>query len=456
MVYDLIVLGGGPAGYLGAERAAQAGMKVLLLEERQVGGVCLNEGCIPTKTILHSAKLFHYVDGGAAEYGVQSKGAALDFPAVMKRKEKVVKTLVSGVSATLKKLKVDVVNARGVIERREADGSYRVTAGGAPYHGKKLLICTGSHPFLPGIPGLQEGLAEGKVLTSREILELKELPGTLTVIGGGVIGLEIAFAMASFGVTVTVVEMLDRVGGPLDAEIAKLLQRNCEKAGIQFVLGAKVTGIHGATVSYEKGGAAGQVTGDKVLFCIGRRASTEGIGLENIGVELQRGAIVTDEQMKTNIPGVFAAGDVNGKSMLAHVAYREAEVAVQVMQGIEDRMCYTAIPSVLYTQPEVASVGYTRQAAEAAGFQVREVTIPMVYSGRYVAENEHGDGIAKAVVEQGGNRLLGIHLIGTPASEIITAASVALGKEISVNGLKSVVFPHPTVGEILRELLFAL
>ena len=456
MVYDLIVLGGGPAGYLGAERAAQAGMKVLLLEERQVGGVCLNEGCIPTKTILHSAKLFCYANGGAGGYGIKSEGALLDFPAVMQRKEKVIKTLVSGVSATLKKLKVDVVNARGVIRRREEDGSYLVEAGESRYQGKKLLVCTGSRPVLPDIPGLKEGLEAGAVMTSREILGLDRLPGTLTVIGGGVIGLELAFAMVSFGVAVTVVEMLDKIGGPLDPEIAGLLQRNCEKAGIKFILGAKVTGIDGSTVSYEKSGTTAKVAADRILFCVGRRASVEGVGLEKIGVEIRRGAVVTDEQMKTNVPGVFAAGDVNGKSMLAHVAYREAEVAVRVMQGIEDRMCYTAVPSVIYTQPEVASIGYTKQAAQEAGFQVREITIPMMYSGRYVAENEHGDGIAKAVVEEGGNRLLGIHLIGTPASEIITAASVALDKEISVNGLKSVVFPHPTVGEILRELLFAL
>lgn len=452
-MYDLIILGGGPAGYRAAERAGQMGMKCLLIEKRALGGVCLNEGCIPSKTLLYSAKIYDYTTGYGEKYGVSCRDPKLDHAFVIARKNKVVKTLVGGIGAMMKKSKTDVIYDEGKITGRSTDG-FTVEAGGKTYIGAHLLIATGSAPVVPPIPGLKEGLASGFVLTNREILDLESVPESLCVIGGGVIGLEMASYYKSAGSRVEIVEMLDKIAGPTDREISSILQKQYEKKGVNFNLGCKVTAIGDGEVIYEKDGAQKSVKAQKVLLSIGRRASTAGIGLESIGVETVRGAIKTDEQMKTNVPGVFAAGDVNGKSMLAHTAYREAEVAVNNMVGKKDTMDYSAIPAVIYTNPEAASVGETLDTAKAKGIDAIERKVPMAYSGRYLAENEGGEGIAKLVLEKNSNKLLGVHLLGNPASEIIVAAALMLEKELRTGDLENLVFPHPTVGEILKEVIF--
>jgi dihydrolipoamide dehydrogenase len=455
MAYDLLVLGGGPAGYLAAERAAHAGLSVLLVEKRHVGGVCLNEGCIPSKALLYSAKILEQSRHGAA-YGVKIPEAALVHGDVLARKDKVVKMLVSGVKAKLKKNGVTIVDAEGVLKGRTSEG-YVLSAGETDYTGKNLLIATGSVPVLPPIPGLKESIASGYALTNREILSLKEVPATLTVIGGGVIGLEMASYYAAAGSKVTVVEMLDRIGGPLDAQIADALLIQLKKKPITFELGAKVVaiGMDGSdTIAYEKNGKTETLKGDKVLVSIGRRPFTAGIGLETIGVETERGRIPTDDQGRTNRPGVYAAGDVNGVSMLAHTAYREAEVVVNHLLGKQDRMRYGAIPSVIYTQPEVACVGETSESAILKGMQVDTVKLPMTYSGRYVAENERGEGFVKVLVEKGSRRLVGVHLIGSYASEIIYGAALMVETEMRVDDVRELVFPHPTVSEVIREAMF--
>lgn len=456
MTYDLMVLGGGPAGYLAAERAAHAGLSVLLVEKRAVGGVCLNEGCIPSKALLYSAKILEQAQHAAA-YGVRvPEGLAIDHPAVIARKDKVVRTLVAGVKAALKKNGVTLVSGEGIITGRTAEG-YTVAANGESYVGKNLLIATGSVPILPPIPGLQDSVTRGYALTNREILSLTEIPKTLTVIGGGVIGLEMASYYAVAGSKVTVVEMLERVGGPLDTDIADALLVQLQKKGITFLLGAKVTAIgpDGAdAVVYEKDGKTESLSGDKVLVSIGRRANTAGIGLETIGVETERGRIPTDDQGRTNRPGVYAAGDVNGVSMLAHTAYREAEVVVNHLLGKRDCMRYGAIPAVIYTQPEVACVGETSASAQKKGLAVETVKLPMTYSGRYLAENERGEGFIKLLVENGSRRILGIHLIGSYASEMIFGAALMLETELRVEDIRELVFPHPTVSEIIREAIW--
>lgn len=455
MVYDLMVLGGGPAGYLAAERAAHAGLSVLLVEKRFIGGVCLNEGCIPSKALLYSAKILEQSRHGAA-YGVKIPEATLVHADVLARKEKVVKMLVSGVKAKLKKNGVTVVEADGMLKGRTAEG-YVLSADGTDNIGKNLLIATGSVPVLPPIPGLKESIASGYALTNREILALKEVPANLTVIGGGVIGLEMASYFAAAGSKVTVVEMLERIGGPLDGQIAETLLGQLKKKGITFELGAKVTaiGVNGtASVSYEKNGKTETLAGDKVLVSIGRRPFTMEFGLESIGVETDRGRIPTDDQGRTNRPGVYAAGDVNGVSMLAHTAYREAEVVVNHLLGKRDRMRYDAIPAVIYTQPEVACVGETTESAAQKGMPVDIVKLPMTYSGRYVAENERGEGFVKVLVEKDSRRLVGVHLIGSYASEIIYGAALMVETEMRVEDVRELVFPHPTVSEVIREAMF--
>jgi len=455
LVYDLIVIGGGPAGYLGAERAGRAGLNTLVFEQRSFGGVCLNEGCIPTKAMLYAAKQKDGAANGEA-FGVRVTDAKLDQPAVIARKNKVVKALVSGVEATLKGAHVTTVKAAARITGRTADG-FTVTDGSGTYVGRRLLIATGSAPAVPPIPGIKEGLERGFVLTSREILDLTEVPGRLVVIGGGVIGLEMASYFNSAGSDVTVIEMLSTIGGAIDTDIAEILKRNLTKKGIKFHLGCRVTGISGSRVEYtDAQGNAAAAEADKVLLSIGRRPVSEGIGLETIGVLTERGAIKTSETMQTNVPNVYAAGDVNGYSMLAHTAYREAEVAVNHMTGRKDKMRYNAIPAVIYTSPEVAGVGLTEAAAREKGLDVTVKSISMNYAGRYLAENDRGDGIIKIVVDNKWHKLIGVHMIGSYASEIIYGAGLMIEKEMTIDEIKQLVFPHPTVCEALREAIFQL
>ena len=445
MTYDLIILGGGPAGYLAAERAGHVGMKVLCIEQRE-------QGCVPTKTLLYSAKLY---DGAAhgEKYGVIAKDIAIDHAKVVARKEKVVKTLVGGVKAALRANHVETLNARGVITGRNSEG-YTVEAGGSTYTGARLLICTGSSPAIPPIPGLKEGLESGFAVTNRELLSLTEAPRRLVVIGGGVIGLEMAAYFNSIGSEITVIEMLDHIAGENDRELVGILQKHYEKRGMKLLLSAKVTEIADGAVRYEKDGKSCAVECDKVLISIGRRPNIKDVGLESIGVLTERGAIVTDSRMRTNQPEVYAAGDVNGRSMLAHTAYREAEVAVNTMLGKRDNMRYDAIPAVLYTNPELSGVGYTEAAAAAAGLDARTVTLPMRYSGRYVAENEGGDGIFKLVVNNRDNTILGAQALCNYSSEFIIAAASFIEQRLTLDDIKEIVFPHPTVSEIIREAVF--
>ncbi len=454
MIYDLIVIGGGPAGYLGAERAGHAGLKTLLFEKRSVGGVCLNEGCIPTKTLLYSAKIKDSAAHGDV-YGVNVQGAELNHSAVIARKNKVVKTLVGGVEATLKGAGVTVIKAQAKVIGKNSDG-YTVTDGKEVYTAKRLLIAAGSEAAVPPIPGLADGIGNGFVLTSREMLDITQVPKKLVVIGGGVIGLEMASYFCSAGAEVTVVEMLNTIGGPIDADIAELLKKNLSKKGITFHMGCKVTAITDKVEYLDAQGKPAALAADKVLLSIGRRPMAEGLGLETIGVLTECGAVVTDSHLQTNIPGVYAAGDVNGESLLAHTAYREAEVAVNHMTGKKDVMRYDAIPAVIYTTPEVAGVGLTAQAAQEKGIDVTVKSITMNYSGRYLAENDKGDGIIKLVVDNKWRKLAGVHMISPYASEIIYGAGLMVEKEMTIDEIKQLVFPHPTVCEALREAIFQL
>ena len=458
MIYDLIVLGGGPGGYNAAERAAHAGMKTLLIEERALGGVCLNEGCIPTKTLLNSAKLYLGALHSEA-FGVTVSGSSLDHKKVVERKGKVVKTLVSGVAAKMRGAGVEVVSASGKITGKSADG-FTVEAGGKAYTATKLLICTGSEAVIPPVPGLREGYADGLCLTNREILDLDTVPEKLVVIGGGVIGLEMASYFAAAGSEVTVVEMLNKIAGPTDADISKILQKNLEKMGIKFMLGAKVTAVSGkvgaGVVEVEADGKTEKLPATLVLVSTGRRARTKDIGLETVGVLTERGAIVTDDSGRTNVPGIYAAGDVNGKLMLAHTAYREGEAAVNTMLGKKDTVDYRSIPSVIYTKPEVASVGETLESAKKQGFNASEHTVTLKYSGRYIAETEGGDGIVKLVIDDDHRTILGVHMIGSYASEIIYGAASYVAEKKRVEDVRKLVFPHPTVCEVIREGMFMI
>ncbi|MCL2056284.1 MAG: dihydrolipoyl dehydrogenase [Oscillospiraceae bacterium] len=450
--FDLIVIGGGPAGYLAGERAGAAGLKTAVIEKRALGGVCLNEGCIPSKALLNSAKIYDYALH-SEKYGVSVQGASIDHAKVIARKDAVVKRLVGGVAAKLKSHGVTVIEGTAKIEGKGADG-FLVSVGDKVFTAGKLMIAAGSVPVVPPIPGVKEGLESGFVLTNREILILSEPPSELAVIGGGVVGLEMASYFNSIGTKVTVIEMLGKIAGPTDIEISQILQKGYAAKGVDFRLNCKVTDVENGRVVFESDGKSEGVSADKVLLSIGRRAACEGLGLENLGIHTERGAIVTDRNMRTNVAGVYAAGDINGVYMLAHTAYREAEVAVNHMTGKRDIMRYNAIPSVIYTNPEVACVGETEESAKEKGMDVAVRKLPMAYSGRYQAEVEGGAGICKLVVDKKHGTLVGAHMIGSYVSEIIYGAAMMIETEMRLDDIKEIVFPHPTVSEIIREALF--
>lgn len=450
-MYNLAIIGGGPAGYVAAERAGAKGLKVVLFEKKELGGVCLNEGCIPTKTLLYSAKIYDNAKGGN-KYGIIGDKVTFDFTKMMTRKDDVVKKLVGGVGFKMKSHKVEVVKSAAVIKSRTASG-VEIEADGKIILTENVLICTGSDAAVPPIPGLKE--AGDVIVTNREILELKELPKSLVVIGGGAIGTEFASFFSSLGSQVTVIEMMPEILTGMDAEMSVMLRKVLEKKGVSFNLSSKVTSIKGNEVEFEKDGKVLSVSGDKILLSVGRRPNTKGLGLENIGVELFRGGIKVDEQMCTNIPNVYAAGDVTGFSLLAHTASREGEVVVNNLTGRKDVMRYNAIPGVVYTNPEFSGVGLTEEAAKAKNIEYKIATLPMAYAGRFVAENEGGSGLSKVLIGAKYGEILGVHMLGNPSSEMIYGAAIAIETEMTLQEMQEIVFPHPTVSEIFKENVFA-
>ena len=452
MKYQIAIIGGGPAGYTAAETAGKAGLSVVLFEKQSLGGVCLNEGCIPTKTLLYSAKTYDSARH-ASKYAVSVPEVSFDLSKIVARKQKVVRKLVLGVKGKLVANNVTVVNGEASI----ADKNH-VLCGGETYECDNLLLCTGSETFIPPIPGVDEV----PYWTHREALDNKELPKSLAVIGGGVIGMEFASFFNSLGVEVTVIEMLDEILGGMDKELSAMLRAEYTKRGIKFMLDTKVVSLSGnvleagqaqVQVNYENAGGAGSVVAERLLMSVGRRPVTKGFGLKNLGLEkTERGNIWVDGQMRTSVSGVYACGDLTGFSLLAHTAVREAEVAVHAVLGKEDCMSYKAVPGVVYTNPEIAGVGDTEETLRKKGIPYRTIKLPMAYSGRFVAENEGVNGMCKLLLAED-DTLLGAHVLGNPASEIITLAGMAIELRLTVSEWKKIIFPHPTVGEIFREAL---
>ncbi|TVR68919.1 MAG: dihydrolipoyl dehydrogenase [Spirochaetaceae bacterium] len=479
--YDLIILGGGPAGYIAAERAGALGKSVLLLEERAIGGTCLNEGCIPTKTLLYGAKLYKQAKAGET-FGVSVDNVRFDLATAMKHKNKVIATLQKGILGQMKHARVEVRSARGEFLR---PGVVRVE--GEEIRGRNILLAQGSSAARPPIPGMADN---PRVLTSREILEIEHTPARLVIIGGGYIGMEFASLFASIGSAVTVVEMMPEIIPMLEPEMAQNLRRHIR--GVEYRLGYRVDRIEGGTVHIsEAGGSAVRkdtesIEADLILLSTGRvsRAREEKLG--EAGVALQNGSVVVDEYMRTNLPDVYAAGDITGRILLAHVAYRQGEVAVAHMfregaagEGVTtrsgggasgggsasgtihrsphpNRMRYEAVPWVVFTAPEVAGCGLNPGEAREKGYPVRTATLPLQVSGRYLAENPREKGTVSITVDERDGRLLGVQMLGSGVGEIIHSAAAMIEAGMRVQDIREVIFPHPTVSEAIRDAAWAV
>ena len=444
--FDLIVIGAGPAGYVSAERAAARGMKVLLVESRRLGGVCLNEGCIPSKTLLNSAKIYRYAMHSEA-YGVKATGVEFDLTKVMARKTQVMDTLRNGIAGLMRKSKIEVVVGTAKLQAER-----KVEINGQIYQAKNILISTGSSPAKPPIPGCD---LPG-VLDSTGILNLEKLPKSVVIIGGGVIGCEFACFFGSVGVPVTVIEMLPEICPQMDRDITKNLRVELSKKDVTFHTDAKVLEITADTVRFEKEGKPESVARDIVLVSTGRMPNVKGLGLEELRLDFDQRGIKVDNRCATNVPGIWAAGDCTGKAWLAHTATRMGEVAVNNMSGRPDRYRSNAIPGVVYTVPEIATVGLGEDEAKKAGIPVKVGKMPMSASGRYLAEHADERGQVKVILHAETGVLLGVHMIGGACSEMIWGAAALIEAEFRAKEIEEIVFPHPTVSELIRDTIFTI
>ncbi|MDR1716107.1 MAG: dihydrolipoyl dehydrogenase [Prevotella sp.] len=449
MLYDIAIIGGGPAGYTAAERAAANGLKTILFEKNALGGVCLNEGCIPTKTLLYSAKTLDSIKN-SAKYGVSVEGQPdFDLSKIIARKQKTVRKLVAGIKQKIAAHEVEIIGAE--VHLIGEDNSRNILLGNddETYTAKYVLLCTGSGTIVPPIKGLDTS----GYWTSKEALDNKDVPQSLAIIGGGVIGVEFASFFNSLGVKVSVIEMLPEILGAMDKELSAMLRTEYSKRGIDFYLGTKVVEIRGGEVIIEKDGEQSSVEAAQILLSTGRRPVTANLNIDKLNIEMYRNGIKVDEFMKTSHPRVYACGDITGHSLLAHTAVREGEVAVNHILGKADRMSYKAIPGVVYTNPEIAGAGQTEEELTAKGIKHTVLKLPMAYSGRFVAENELVNGMCKLIIGEN-EKIIGCHMLGNPASELIVIAGIAIEKEFTVEEFRKIVFPHPTVGEIIHETLF--
>jgi dihydrolipoamide dehydrogenase len=456
MTYDLVVIGSGPGGYVCAIKAAQLGLKVAVVEKRATfGGTCLNIGCIPSKALLHASEVFHEANHSFDALGVEISKPKLNLTKMMAHKDSVVDANVKGVAFLFKKNKVDSVIGTGSVA-----GQGKVKVVGADgqetiLETKNIVIATGSD--IAGIPGVEVAFDEKVVISSTGALTLEKVPAHMIVVGGGVIGLELGSVWLRLGAKVTVVEYLDTILGGMDGDVSKQFQRMLEKQGMVFKLGAKVTGVakakKGANVTFEpvKGGAAETMDADIVLVATGRKPYTEGLGLEAAGVALdKRGRIETNDYWQTNVPGIYAIGDVIKGPMLAHKAEDEGVAVAEILAGQHGHVNFDVIPGVVYTAPEVASVGKTEEELKAAGIEYKVGKFPFTANGRARAM-QHTDGFVKMLADAKTDKVLGVHIIGFGAGDLIHECAVLMEFGGSSEDLARTCHAHPTMSEAVRE-----
>jgi dihydrolipoamide dehydrogenase len=442
--FDIVIVGGGPGGYVAAIKAGQLGYKVAVIERENVGGVCLNWGCIPTKTLLKSAKVFEQFKH-AKDYGIDVKpdSFSANFPDMIKRKDSVVRRLTGGVAALLKKNGASLIKGFG-----EVVDATHVKVGEELIEAKFIILATGASVIIPPIPGLQEGYDAGFVLTSKEILDLKALPSSLLIVGGGVIGLEFATIFSSLGTKVTVIEKQPTILTSVDEEIRGLFFKKITKDGVSIFTNATVTSIGQGTVTYELDGKTTEVKVDKVLMAVGMKPNTKSFSSLNLAME--KAGVQVNERMQTSLSNVYAIGDVTGKFMLAHVASHAGLVAIDHIHGGDATMDYRAIPNGIYTFPEIAMVGLTEQDAKAQGIDYKVSTFPVMANGKAMGENEK-DGLVKIIVSKPYNEIIGVHIMASAATEMITEATLAINLEATAEELVHTIHPHPTLSEMMME-----
>ena len=452
--YDVIVIGGGPGGYVAAIRAAQLGMKVACIEKRgSLGGTCLNIGCIPSKALLQSSEKFAEAGHALAQHGVKIEGVGLDLKTMMARKDKVVGENTRGIEFLFKKNKVAWLKGAGRIAAADT-----VEVGGESIKTKAIVIATGSD-IVP-LPGVE--IDEKRIVSSTGALALSEVPKRFVVIGGGYIGLEMGSVWRRLGAEVTVVEFLDRITPGMDAEIAKHLQRTLQRQGFAFKLGTKVVGAKvgndGVALALEpaQGGAQEELTCDVVLVAVGRRPYTDGLGLETVGVALdEKKRVKVDAQFRTSVAGIYAIGDVIAGPMLAHKAEDEGSAVAEIIAGQKPHIDYDAIPAVIYTQPEVASVGKSEEDLKAAGVAYAVGKFPFTANGRARA-NGDTEGFVKILADAKTDRVLGAHIIGADAGTMIAELALAMEYGASSEDIARTCHAHPTLPEAVKEAALAV
>lgn len=458
----IVIIGGGPGGYVAAIRAAQLGAEVTLVENREVGGTCLNVGCIPTKVLLHTTDLMDVLKHDAAELGISLSGYEADWEKLQQRRVKIIKKLVGGVNSLLKNNKIAKIMGSGVFLNDHQLEVIENQKGGGNESQKSIIIdfdyaviATGSKPVVPPVPGFELD----DVITSEGALSLAAVPESLCIIGGGVIGCEFAGIYNAFGCKVTVIEMLPDLIANMDQDIVNPLKQKLTKDGVEIFTGTKVESIEksagGLLVKISSASGEQLITAQKVLLSVGRKPQLDGLGLEKIGIETFRGAIKVNQKMQTNVPNIYAAGDCNGGVMLAHVASAEGIVAVESIMGIKAKIDFKTIPACVYTKPELASVGLTENQAQELGYEVKVGKFPMAINGKAMIMNET-TGVVKYIADAKTGEILGLHIAGPRATDLIVEGALAIRLEATVEELMTTIHAHPTVGEALMEAAHAV
>ncbi|MBI4634657.1 MAG: dihydrolipoyl dehydrogenase [Deltaproteobacteria bacterium] len=450
--YDIAIIGGGPGGYVAAIKAAQSGKKVCLIEKGELGGVCLNQGCIPTKTLLKSVEIVNAVRrcGEFGVSGVEASQAAIKMDKLQERKRAIIKKLTGGVGFLLQGNGVKVYRGNASFMNRDT-----LNVNGEEIKAANIIIATGSQPAELPVPiGAGEKGKQAPIITSTEALELTEIPKTMVIIGGGVIGIEFAYIFAQLGSKVTVVEMMEHILPMVDEEITDETAKMLKALGIEIITGAKVSRIAGPSVYFEHAGTEKTAQGAKILMAVGRVPHTEGLNLETLGLKMNGRAIAVDEHLRTSVQGIYAIGDVNGMSMLAHTASMEGMIAVENILGHAFRIDYNRIPWGIYLQPELASVGLTEKQAREKYGKIKVGRFPLAANGKAAIEGETR-GMIKVIIEPRYNEILGVHIYGIHATDMISESVLAMNLEATAEEITTTVHPHPTVAEIIPEAFHA-